>query len=41
MIHLKFLTTSGCSRCDQARQVIEKVRPDFPDLKSVIFPFPT
>lgn len=32
MIHIKLLTTSGCSRCDQARQVIVKVQPDFPDL---------
>ncbi|HWP48516.1 MAG TPA: thioredoxin family protein [Candidatus Limnocylindrales bacterium] len=33
MIHLKLLTTSGCSRCDRAKQVIEKVWPDFPDVK--------
>jgi len=33
MIQLKLLTTSGCSRCDQAKQVIQKVQPDFPDLK--------
>ncbi len=33
MTHLKLLTTPGCSHCDQAKRVIEKVRPDFPDLK--------
>lgn len=33
MIHLKLLTTSGCSKCDQAKKTIEKVQPDFPDMR--------
>lgn len=33
MINLKLLTTSGCNRCDQAKQMIEEIQPDFPDLK--------
>lgn len=33
MIHLKLLTTSGCSKCNQAKKTIDNVRPDFPDMR--------
>ncbi|MBI2288229.1 MAG: thioredoxin family protein [Chloroflexi bacterium] len=33
MIDLKLLTTLGCSKCDQTKKVIEKVKPDFSDMK--------
>lgn len=33
MIELLFLTVPNCVQCTKAKQVIEKVRPDFPDLK--------
>lgn len=33
MIHLKILTTPGCGHCLQAKQVIERVKGDYPDLE--------
>lgn len=33
MIELLFLTVPNCAQCAKAKQVIEKVQPDFPDLK--------
>lgn len=33
MIEMLFLTVPNCAQCAKARQVIERVRPDFPELK--------
>lgn len=33
MIELLFLTVPNCVQCAKAKQVIEKVQPDYPDLK--------
>lgn len=33
MIDLLFITVPNCAQCAKARKVIEKVQPDFPDLK--------
>lgn len=33
MIEVLFLTVPNCVQCAKARKVIEKVQPDFPDLK--------
>lgn len=33
MIRLKILTTPGCAHCRQAKQVLEQVRGDYPDLE--------
>jgi len=33
MIDVLFITVPNCPQCAKARHVIEKVQPDFPDLK--------
>lgn len=33
MIEVLFLTVPNCVQCAKARKVIEKVQPDFPDMK--------
>jgi len=33
MIELLFITVPNCAQCAKAKQVIERVRPDFPALK--------
>lgn len=33
MIEVLFLTVPNCVQCAKAKKVIEKVQPDFPDLK--------
>lgn len=33
MIDVLFITVPNCAQCAKARKVIEKVRPDFPELK--------
>ena len=33
MIEVLFITVPNCVQCAKARKVIEKVQPDFPDMK--------
>ncbi len=33
MIEMLFITVPNCVQCAKAKHVIEKVQPDFPDLK--------
>ncbi len=33
MIEVLFITVPNCVQCAKAKKVIEKVQPDFPDLK--------
>ncbi|SDH77633.1 Glutaredoxin [Pseudomonas benzenivorans] len=33
MIDILFITVPNCVQCAKAKRVIEKVQPDFPDLK--------
>ncbi len=33
MIDLLFLTVPNCVQCAKAKKLIEKIQPDFPDLK--------
>lgn len=33
MIEMLFITVPNCTQCAKARHVIEKVQPDFPELK--------
>ena len=33
MIEILFLTVPNCVQCAKAKKVIEKVQPDFPDMK--------
>lgn len=33
MIEVLFLTVPNCVQCAKAKRVIEKVQPDFPDMK--------
>lgn len=33
MIDMLFITVPNCAQCAKAKHVIEKVQPDFPDLK--------
>lgn len=33
MIEVLFLTVPNCVQCAKAKKVIEKVQPDFPDMK--------
>ncbi len=33
MIEVLFITVPNCAQCAKAKHVIEKVQPDFPDLK--------
>lgn len=33
MIDILFITVPNCAQCAKARHVIEKVQPDFPDMK--------
>lgn len=33
IIHLQFLTTEGCSDCENAKQIISEVKNKFPYLK--------
>lgn len=33
MIEVLFITVPDCAQCAKAKKVIEKVQPDFPDLK--------
>ena len=33
MTEILFITVPNCAQCAKAKQVIEKVQPDFPDLK--------
>lgn len=33
MTNLKLLTTPGCPHCAGAKKIVEKIKPDFPDLK--------
>lgn len=36
MMKIDLLTMPGCSHCAHAKQVVEKVRPDYPGLELVI-----
>ena len=33
MIDVLFITVPGCAQCAKAKTVIEKVKPDFPDMR--------
>ena len=33
MIDVQFITIPGCVQCAKAKSVIEKVRPEFPDMR--------
>ena len=33
MIDILFITVPGCAQCAKAKAVIEKVQPDFPDMR--------
>ena len=33
MIEVLFLTVPNCAQCAKAKKVIDKVQPDFPDMK--------
>jgi len=33
MIEVLFITVPNCAQCAKAKKLIEKVQPDFPDLK--------
>lgn len=33
MINMLFITVPNCAQCAKAKHVIEKVQPDFPELK--------
>ena len=33
MIDVQFITVPGCAQCAKAKSVIEKVKPDFPDMR--------
>lgn len=33
MIEVLFITVPNCAQCAKAKKVIEKVQPDFPDMK--------
>lgn len=33
MIEILFITVPNCVQCAKAKKVIDKVRPDFPDMK--------
>ena len=33
MVEIKLLTTPGCSHCAKTKEILKKIKPDFPNLK--------